>query len=36
MTSAQIDVLRASWCPMNCDGTSDLDLIIPQLEVAVH
>jgi hypothetical protein len=34
MTGTQIDPLRAWWCPTNCDGTSDLDLIVPQLQVA--
>jgi hypothetical protein len=33
-TNAQIDPLRAWWCPVNCDGTSDLDLIVLQLQLA--
>jgi hypothetical protein len=34
MTAAQVNPLRESWCPTNCDGTSDLDLIVAQLRVA--
>ena len=35
-TSADVDRLRVWWCPTNCDGTSDLDLIVPRLVVAVY
>jgi hypothetical protein len=36
MTAAQIAALREHWCPANCDGMNDLDVIASQLHVAQY